>query len=98
MARAGDGHRYLPLLHLHDQHEGAQRDLHIAKIYHVLGKKELPQDKGALCSTSSRSAPSAARNCCLPPHPVYLTLARGPVLSKLSLESGPSLEDFRASE
>lgn len=32
------------------------------------------------------------------PCPLYLTFARGPVLSKLSLESGPSLEDFLASE
>lgn len=30
--------------------------------------------------------------------PAHLTLASGPVLSKLSLASGPSAEDFRASE
>lgn len=42
--------------------------------------------------------PGTCRTHHLPPHSVYLTLARGPVLSKLSLESGPSLEDFRASE
>lgn len=34
----------------------------------------------------------------LPLHPAHLTLARGPVLSKLSLAPGPSLEDFRTSE
>ena len=42
--------------------------------------------------------PFCSKKLLLPPHPIYLTFARGPVLSKLSLESGPSLEDFRASK